>query len=81
MGFSPEQKNLIQGLKAFGCNEMRGLVIMARLDSLEKVETMRRYMVANPESTPEELYKVSSRISAKRGDLPEIDEEEDEDAY
>lgn len=77
MGFSPEQKNLIQGLKAFGCNEMRGLVIMARLDNPEKVESMIHYMVANPESTPEELYKVSSRISAKRGDPPEIDEEND----
>ena len=78
MGFSPEQKNLIQGLKVFGCNEMRGLVIMARLDNLEKVESMIRYMVANPEATPEELYKVSSRISAKRRNMSEIDEEEDE---
>lgn len=59
---SPEQENLIRGLKAFGCSKMQAMVIMARLDSLEKVETMRRYMVANPESTPEELYKVSSRI-------------------
>lgn len=78
MGFSPEQKNLIQGLKAFGCNEMRGLVIMARLDNPEKVEAMLRYMVTNPESTPEGLYKMSSKISAMKHPL-EIDEEEDED--
>ena len=74
---SPEQENLTQGLKAFGCSKMQAMVIMARLDSLEKVETMRRYMVANPESTPEGLYKMSSKISAMKHPL-EIDEEEDE---
>ena len=74
---SPEQENLIRGLKAFGCSKMQAMVIMARLDSLEKVETMRRYMVANPESTPEDLYKMSSKISAMKHPL-EIDEEEDE---
>ena len=38
---------------------------------------MIHYMVANPESTPEGLYKMSSKISAMKHPL-EIDEEEDE---
>lgn len=74
MSLSPAQKNLIQGLKAFGCNEMRGMAIMAYLDNPEKVEEMRRYMVENPESTPTELYKMSSKISSRRGNPPEIQE-------
>ena len=59
---SGNQKLLIQGLKLFGCSKMMALVILARLDNPEKVEAMLRYMVTNPESTPEGLYKVSSRI-------------------
>ena len=74
MTLSPAQKNLIQGLKAFGCNKMRAMVIMARLDNPEKVEEMRRYMVKNPESTPKQLYEMSSKISSKKGNFPEIQE-------
>ena len=74
---SPEQENMIRGLKAFGCSKIQAMVIMARLDNPEKVESMIHYMVANPESTPEGLYKMSSKISAMKHPL-EIDEEEDE---
>ena len=71
---SPEQENLIRGLKAFGCDRMQAMVIMARLDSLEKVEKMRRYMVENPQSLQTELYEMSSKISSRRGNPPEIQE-------
>ena len=76
MELSQAQKDLIHGLKLFGCEEMMSLVILARLWHPDDIIEMLLYMVNNRTATPEELYNVSSRISAKRGDPPEIDEEE-----
>ena len=78
MELSQAQKDLVQGLVLFGCSKIQVLAMMARLWHPDDIIEMLLYMVNNRTATPEELYKVSSRISAKRGDPPEIDEEEDE---
>jgi hypothetical protein len=51
---------------------------MAQLWHPDDMMEMLMYIYDHREAKQEELYKVSSRISAKRGDPPEIDEEEDE---
>ena len=72
------QETLIRCLAILGCEEICVLTIMAQLWHPDDIIEMLLYMVDHTTATPEELYKVSSRISAKRGDPPEIDEEEDE---
>ena len=78
MELSQAQKDLVQGLVLFGCSKIQVLAMMARLWHPDDIIEMLLYMVNNAIATPEELWKVSSRISARRGDPPEIDEEEDE---
>ena len=78
MELSQAHKDLIHGLVLFGCSEIQVLAMMARLWHPDDIIEMLLYMVNNAIATPEELWKVSSRISARRGDPPEIDEEEDE---
>ena len=72
------QETLIRCLAILGCEEICVLTIMAQLWHPDDMMEMLMYIYDHREAKQEELYKVSSRISAKRGDPPEIDEEEDE---
>ena len=81
MELSQAQKDLVQGLVLFGCSKIQVLAMMARLWHPDDIIEMLFYMVNNAIATPEELWKVSSEISAKRRNMSEIDEEDDEDAY
>ena len=76
MQLTQAQKDLVHCLKAFGCSIEQVLATAAQLWHPDDTIEMLLYMVDHTTATPEELYKVSSRISAKRGDPPEIDEEE-----
>ena len=76
MELSQAQKDLIHGLKIFGCDITQVTATMAQLWHPDDTTEMLLYMVNNIVSTPEELWKVSSEISAKRRNMSEIDEEE-----
>ena len=74
---SRAQKDLIHGLKLFGCEEMMSLVILTQLWHPDDIEKMLDYMMSDRTLTPDELYERCLEISSKRGDPPEIEEEED----
>ena len=79
MQLTQTQKDLVQGLKLFGCSFIQILLTAAQLWHPDDVIEMLLYMVEHKDATPEELYKASSKISARRGDPPEFDFDEEYD--
>ncbi len=71
------QKDLIHGLKLFGCSELQTLVMLAQLWHPDDLLEMLDYMLDHTKATPEELYEMSSKISSRRP-RPEEDKEDEE---
>ena len=60
------QKDLVRGLKLFGCSWIQTLTMLAMLWHRDDLVEMLRYMVDNLDSTPAQLYEMCSRISSRR---------------
>ena len=66
ISLTPEQKHFIQGLRLFGCSNIEMLVMVLEMWHPDDLDEMLNYMVEHPDSTPAELSKACSRISARR---------------
>lgn len=76
MELTQAQKDLLSGLKAFGCGKTQVLAMMFQLWHPEDTEKMIQYMMDNLSSSPAELYEMSSKISSARDRLMEAEEAE-----
>ena len=77
MGLTLEQKQLIRGLKLFGCSLIETMAIVAELWHLDDVDEMLDYMFQHRDATPAQLYEVCCQISSRRGPMEEPEEEEE----
>ena len=68
------QKDLVHGLKLFGCSKMQALVMTAAMWHPDDLQEMLRYMVDHLDSTPAQLYEMCFKITAGR-EQPEESEE------
>lgn len=66
------QKDLVHGLKLFGCSRWQTLTMLAILEHPDDLVEMLMYMVNNLDSTPAQLYKMCLQISSKRSDPEEL---------
>ena len=65
------QAEFVHLLKQRGCSLPQTLAIASRLADPLNLADMLDYMADNPDSTPEQLYEVCSKISSKRPDPPD----------
>ena len=68
------QKDLIHGLKLFGCSLLESMIITMELWHPDDLQEMLRYMVDHLDSTPAQLYEMCFKITAGR-EQPEESEE------
>ena len=59
------QREFVHLLKGLGCSLLETLVISARLADPSDLADMLDWMADNPDSTPEELLRISSQIYSK----------------
>ena len=73
MSLTQAQKDLIHGLKLFGCSELQTIIMGMYLWHPDDLQEMLRYMIDHLDSTPEKLYDVCLKISAKRPQPEELE--------
>lgn len=73
---TPKQKHFIRGLRLFGCSKLETLAMVVKMWHPDDLQEMLNYMVEHPDSTPAELLKACSKISARRPHLEELETEE-----
>ena len=76
MPLTQAQKDLVHGLKLFGCSKLQTIIMGMYLWHPDDLDEMLNYMVNHLDSTPEQLYEVCKKICSKRPEPEEIDEEE-----
>lgn len=69
------QKDFIHGLKLFGCSLLQTMVMTAYMWHPDDLQEMLDYMVEHLDATPEQLYKICLKISSRR-EQPEENEEQ-----
>ena len=75
MSLTQAQKDLIHGLKLFGCSKTQALVMTAHMWHPADLREMLNYMVDHLDSTPAQLYEVCLKISSKRKQPEELETE------
>ena len=70
------QKDLVHGLKLFGCSLLETMVIAMEMWHPDDLQEMLAYMVDHLDSTPEELYEICLKITSTREDPEELEIEE-----
>lgn len=76
MPLTQAQKDLVHGMKLFGCSTEQILLTGVQLWHPDDVVEMILYMADNNDATPMELYEMSSKISSARDRLMEAEEAE-----
>lgn len=66
------QAEFVHLLKHHGCSLLETLVIASRMGNPLNLADMLEYMLDNPNSTPEELLRMSSQIYSKGPDPEEL---------
>ena len=74
MELTQAQKDLVHGLKLFGCSLLETMIIAMEMWHPDDLQQMLDYMVNHLEATPEQLYEVCMDIASKR-EQPEEDPE------
>jgi hypothetical protein len=74
MSLTQAQKDLIHGLKLFGCSRTQALVMTAHMWHPDDLQEMLNYMVNHLEATPKQLYEICFKITTGR-EQPEESEE------
>ena len=68
------QKDLVHGLKLFGCSELQTLIMGLKLWHPDDLQEMLNYMVDHLEATPEQLYEMCFKITSGREQPEEFEE-------
>lgn len=76
MELTQAQKDLVHGLKLFGCGLLQTIVMGAKLWHPDDLQEMLDYMVDHLDSTPEELYEICLKITSTREDPDELEIED-----
>lgn len=77
MSLTQAQKDLIQGLKLFGCSLLEAMIITMELWHPDDLQEMLNYMVNHLGATPEQLYNVCFQITSGREQPEELEMEEE----
>ena len=73
MSLTQAQKDLIHGLKLFGCGRLEAMIITMELWHPDDLQEMLNYMVDHLEATPKQLYEICFKITAGREQPEEPD--------
>ena len=76
MSLTQAQKDLVHGLKLFGCSLLETMIIAMELWHPDDLQEMLNYMVDHLDATPEQLYEMCLKISSKRKQPEELEMEE-----
>ena len=71
MSLTQAQKDLVHGLKLFGCSLAETMFIAMEMWHPDDLQEMLGYMVDHLDATPTQLYEVCMKISSKRKDPEE----------
>ena len=77
MSLTQAQKDLIQGLKLFGCSLLEAMIITMELWHPDDLQEMLNYMVDHLDATPAQLYNVCFHITSGREQPEELEMEEE----
>ena len=75
MSLTQAQKDLVHGLKLFGCSLLETMIIAMEMWHPDDLQEMLRYMVDHLDSTPAQLYEVCLQISSRREQPEELETE------
>ena len=73
LSLTQAQKDLVHGLKLFGCSLLETLIIGMEMWHPDDLQEMLNYMIDHLDATPEQLYEVCMQIASKR-EQPEEEE-------
>ena len=77
MSLTQAQKDLVHGLKLFGCSLLETMIITMELWHPDELQEMLNYMVGHLDATPEQLYNVCFQITSGREQPEELEMEEE----
>ena len=73
MSLTQAQKDLVHGLKLFGCSLVETMFITMEMWHPDDLQEMLEYMVDHLDSTPAQLYELCLKISSKRKQPEEME--------